>query len=94
MSLKLKKIISKQNAQKFPLPRYNCNFEVLLIHASKWKGGVYKVSEIVIYGWSVFATSILRRVIFHFIFKIALKCLADCTKLLNVQLKASSISNL
>lgn len=65
-----------------------------LIHASKWKGCVYKVSEIVIYGWNVFATSILRRVIFHFIFKIALKCLADYTKLLNVQLKASSISNL
>lgn len=39
-----------------------------------------------------FATSILRRVIFHFIFKIALKCLADYTKLLNVQLAVSSIS--
>lgn len=50
------------------LPIYTCNFQVLLIHAFKWKGRVYKVSENVIYGWNVFATSILRRVIFHFIF--------------------------
>lgn len=50
------------------LPKYTCNFQVLLIHAFKWKGWVYKVSENVIYGWNVFATSILRRVIFHFIF--------------------------
>lgn len=83
---------SKQNTQeKFPFPKYTCNFQVLLIHAFKWKGWVYKVSEIVIYGWNVFATSILRRVIFHFIFKIGLNCLADYTKLLNVQLAVYSI---
>lgn len=25
------------NAQKFPLPTYTCDFQVLLIHAFKWK---------------------------------------------------------
>lgn len=80
--------------RSFLFPKYTCSFQVLLIHAFKWKGWAYKVSEIVIYGWNVFATSILIRVIFHFIFKIALKCLADYTKLLNVQLAVSSLSKI
>lgn len=41
------------------------------------KDSIYKVSDIVAYDWDGLATSVLRRVIFHFIFKIALKCLAD-----------------
>jgi hypothetical protein len=87
LNFKSQWFFSKQNTQeKFPLHKYTCKFQILLIHGSKWKGWVYKVSEVVIYGWNAFATSILRRVIFHFIFKIALKCLADCTKSLNVQL--------